>query len=250
MGFWDFFSDKPKIELPPGKKTPYDGDMAKTDALYKLFAVPKERRDEQWVRNFSANVADAGFRCGEPQVIQGPDGFSYFILHLPNQYQPFQAFVIRRMKDDFLLEAGFGIVINPRGAYADWVFSYGDIVNLQVNGEFYTSLNMPEHSDEEFLMGDVSTIEISEKYLPKQTRKVIKDFLGSQGIKDPKALLLTKNIEGARVQRLAFDLYPQDFPTNRHFDFAMNHLSWFLPRHYKIINLPAANNWKNNFTSL
>jgi hypothetical protein len=250
MAFWDFFSDKQKVELPRGKKTPYQGDMSKTDALYKLFAVPKEKRDEHWVKNFTTNVADAGFRCGEPQIIQGPDGFPYFILHLPNQYQPFQAFVIRKMKDDFLLEAGYGTVINPHGSYADWVFSYGDIVNLQVNGEFYTSVPTPEHDEQEFLQGDVVVSEISEKILPKQTRLVIKDFLKTQGMKDPRVLLFTKNIDGIRVQRLVFDLYPKDFPTIRHFDFAMNHLIWFLPRHYKILNLPAANNWTNNFTSL
>jgi len=250
MAFWDFFSAKPKVELPRGKKTPYQGDMAKTNVLYKLFAVPKEKRDEQWMKSFAANIADAGFRCGEPQVIQGPDGFPYFILHLPNQYQPFQAFVIRKMKDDFLLEAGYGIVINPHGSYADWVFSYGDIVNFQVNGEFYTSVPAPAFEEEELTQGDVSISEPSEKYLPKQTRTVIKDFLKSQAIQDPKFLLFTKNIDGSRVQRLAFNLYPKDFPTTRHFDFTMNHLIWFLPRHYKILNLPAANNWANSFTSL
>jgi len=79
---------------------------------------------------------------------------------------------------------------------------------------------------------------------------VIRDFLKSQGIPDPKFLLFTKNIDGSRVQQLAFNLYPKDFPTTRHFDFTMNHLIWFLPRHYKILNLPAANSWTNNFTSL
>jgi len=249
MAFWDFFSDKPKVELPRGKKTAYQGDMAKTSLLYKLFAIPKEKRDEQWVRSFTANVADAAFRCGEPQVIQGPDGFPYFILHLPNPGLPFQAFVIRKMKDDFLLETGYGIVINPRGSYADWVFSYGDIVNFHLTGEFYTSLSVPEIYDSEFFRDDAIISDISEKYLPKQARSVARDFLKSQGIQDPRALLLSKNIGGANVQRIAFDIYPKDFPTNRHFDFAMNHIAWFLPKHYKIINLPAANNFSNKFHS-
>jgi hypothetical protein len=247
MGFWDFFSDKPKVDLPRGKKTAYQGDMAKTAMLHKLFALPKERRDEQWVKSFTAAVADAGFRCGEPQVIQGPDGFPYFILHLPNQYQPFQAFVIRKMKDDFLLDTGYGIVINPHGPHADWVFSYGDVVNLHVNGEFYTSVHIPEHEEAELLHGDVSASDIPEKYLPKQSRAVIRDFLKAQGIQNPKALLLTANIDGARVQRLLFDIQPKDFPTTRHFDFAMNHIAWFLPRHYKVMNLPAENNFTNQF---
>jgi hypothetical protein len=252
MAFWDFFSDKPKVELPPGKKTPYQGDMKKTSMLYQLFAIPKERRDENWMKNFIANVADAGFRCSEPQVIQGPDGFPYFMLFLPNQYQPFQAFVIRRMKDDFLLEAGYGIVINPHGAqsYADWVFSYGDIVNFHINGEFYTSIHIPEFEDDELNYGDVQAEQPSEKFLPKQARLVIKDFLKSQGMQLPKILLLTKNIDGCRVQRLVFNLYLENFPTTRHFEFTMNHLSWFLPRHYKILQLPSANKWINNFTDL
>src|SRR6185503_5218932 len=158
-----------------------------------------------------------------------------------NQGQPFQAFVIRRMKDDFLLEAGYGIVVNPRGSYADWVFSYGDIVNFHLTGEFYTSVNTPEANDGEFLNGEVSVSDVHEKYLPKQTRSVIREFLRSQGVQQPKALLLSNNIQGTKLERIAFDIYPNNFPTNRHFDFAMNHIAWFLPRHYKIINLSAAN---------
>ena len=252
MAFWDFFSDKPKVQLPPGKKTPYQGDMGKTTNLYKLFAIPKERRDETWMKNFVANVADAGFRCGDPQVIQGPDGFPYFILFLPNQYQPFQAFVIRRMKDDFLLEAGYGIVINPHGSQnaADWVFSYGDIVNLHVNGEFYTSVHTPEFEDDELMLGDLVAERPSEKILPPQARVVIKDFLKSQNVQEAKILLLTKNIDGCRVQRFVFNLYPDQFPTTRHFDFTMNHLNWFLPRHYKILQLPRDNKWLSYFSEL
>jgi hypothetical protein len=252
MAFWDFFSDKPKVELPPGKKTSYQGDMKKTALLYKLFEIPREKRDESWMKNFATNVADAGFRCSEPQVIQGPDGFPYFILFLPNQYQPFQAFVIRRMKDDFLLQAGYGIVINPHGSqsYADWVFSYGDVVNFHINGEFYTSLHIPEFEDDELNYGDVVAEDPPEKFLPKQSRFVIKEFLKSQGIQQAKILLLTKNIDGCRVQRIAFNIYPENFPSTKHFDFTMNHLHWFLPRHYKILRLPAGNKWSTYFNEL
>jgi hypothetical protein len=156
------------------------------------------------------------------------------------------------MKDDFLLEAGYGIVINPHGSqsYADWVFSYGDVLNFHINGEFYTSVHIPEFEDDELNYGDVQCEAPSEKFLPNQARTVIKDFLKSQGVQQPKILLLTKNIDGCRVQRLVFNLFPEQFQTTRHFDFTMNHLIWFLPRHYKILKLPSANKWVNNFVEL
>lgn len=253
MAFWDFFSDKPKEkDLPPGKKTHYQGDLSKTDILNKLCQIPKAQRDERWREKFLSNVADAGFRCANPQMIKGPDDFPYFILILPGPFQNFQAFTIRHMKDDFLLDAGYGIVINPQGNQADWVFSYGDIVNFQVNGEFYTGAIRPHPEDGE-LMNQTEQMQISqpsEKYLPKTVRSVIKDFLKSMGVEKPMVMLVTRNIDGVMARDLAFNIYQQDFPTTKHFDFTLQHLAWFLPRHYSVLSFPKANNFESRFAEL
>ena len=240
MAFWDFFSDKKKDDLPPGKKTHYQGDLAKTDILNKLFQTPRTERGAGWKQQFFANVADAGFRCANPQVIKGPDDFPYFILSLPDAYQSFQAFTIRHMTDDFLLDSGYGVVINPKGNQADWVFSYGDIVNFHINNEFYTTVDTPGIEQKEVLKKDEEVLiaQPSEKYLPKKARSVIRDFLKSMGISTPQVMLVTRIINGKPVTELAFNLQPKDFPSAKHFEFTMEHLSWFLPKHYIILTFP------------
>jgi hypothetical protein len=254
MGFFDrFFRDKEKEkDLPPGKKSHYQGDIAKTNLLQKLFEVPKERRDSGWQQQFLANVADAAFRCANPQVIKGPDDFPYFILHVPEPFQNFQAFTIRHMKDDFMLDSGYGIVINPKGNAADWVFSYGDIVNFHISGEFYSPENFQAIQKEETLTKDEQMLvsQPSEKYLPKKTRVIIRDFLKAMGIQHPKVMLVTRKINGSPIQELAFNIKPTDFPSRRHFDFTIEHLSWYLPRHYIILTFPNETDIEKSFAEL
>ena len=48
------------------------------------------------------------------------------------------------MKDDFLLDKSLGVAINPGENSVDWVFSYGDIVNLYLNNEFFTKTDIIE----------------------------------------------------------------------------------------------------------
>jgi len=252
MAFWDFFSDKKKDDLPPGKKTHYQGDLAKTDIIHKLLQTPKTERNAEWKQQLFANVADAAFRCVVPQMIKGPDDFPYFILFLPNAYQTFQAFTIRHMTEDFLLESGYGVVINPKGNQADWVFSYGDIVNFKINGEFYTTITAPQIEEKEMVKKDEELLiaQPPEKYLPKQARAIIRDFLKSMGIEKPQVMLMTRIINGATVPELAFNMQPKDFPTLKHFEFTMEHLSWFLPKHYKIPDFPETGRPGTGFIDL
>jgi hypothetical protein len=253
MAFWDFFSDKPKEKLPPGKKTPYHGDLAKTAILQRLFQTPKQLRDQKWIEEFLVTVPDAAFRATDPQVAKGPDGFPYFILFLPHAYQTFEAYTIRHMKDDFLLSAGYGIIINPKGSEADWVFSYGDVVNFHIAGEFYSSVDGSLELQGKTAIdqsGQMAISQPSESYLPKLTRSVLRDFLKAMGVDNPKIMLVTQTIDGKPVQELAFNVYPQDFPTTRHYDFTVKNLAWYLPRHYTIMTIPKNNPFEKNFTEL
>jgi hypothetical protein len=252
MAFWDFLGDKSKTQLPPGKKTPYYGDLAKTDIITGLLKTPTDQRDNNWRKQFLSNVSDAAFRSVDPQVVKGPDGFPYFILFLPSQYQPFEAFVIRKMKDDFLLDAGYGVIINPKGSEAEWVFSYGDILNFHLNGEYYSPIVIPAEQKEIILNQGEEIIagQPSENFLPRPARVIIKDFLRSVGIERPKILLLTRIVNGQPQQELSFNVYPESFPSPKYFEFTMSHLPWFLPRHYRIVSFPKGNQFENSFADL
>jgi hypothetical protein len=137
MGLFDFLLAKRKqVPADTSNALPYLGDLNKTNRLYTLVQVPQAKRDAAWEKSFLENVSGASFRSGNLQVQLGPDGLPYFQLFLPEPNKSFQCYVIDQMKDDFLLAAGYGVAINPTNTGADWVFSYGDILNLHLNKEF------------------------------------------------------------------------------------------------------------------
>jgi len=51
--------------------------------LEQLFAVPREARDDSWVASFFATIPQAPLATIPEPVMQGPDGFPYFVLKLP-----------------------------------------------------------------------------------------------------------------------------------------------------------------------
>lgn len=250
MGLFDFLKKKeqPKqfinAEKPAEKNTePYLGDLAKTEILYKLVETPQNERDETWQNAFLENISQASFSCGNPQIITGPDGFSYFQLFLPEPNQSFQCYVIERMKDDFLLSSGFGVVINPTATNADWVLSYGDVLNFHLNKTFYTTTETPFSTergvetiteDEEVMIGQPS-----EAILPQQTRHVIAEFLKMNGVKTPKILLMMRHRQDGNgvSQDIVFNLTPKDFKDDSTYRTVMQTISWYLPRHYSFVGM-------------
>lgn len=248
MGLFDFLKKKPKSAQQSDNSfernaETYSGDLNKTGVLYNLVQTPQTERDEKWQQTFLDNISQASFRCGEPQIITGPDGFPYFQLFLPEPNKSFQCFVIERMKDDFLLASGFGVVINPTQNSADWVLSYGDILNLHLNKEFYTTTETPFSNEtnnetitenEEVMIGQPS-----ETILPKQTRQHIAELLKINGIQAPKiALMMRHKKDGTGVtQDIVFNLTAKDFKDENTYRNVMQTISWYLPRHYSFVGI-------------
>lgn len=218
----------------------YLGDLEKTQAIWNLCQVAHEQRDDQWRARFLGSVAEASFRCGDPQVIEGPDGFPYFQLLLPEPETVFRCYVVDKMKDEFLLDHGLGVAINPDRAAPDWVFSYGDIVNYHLTGEFYSpsdaAADLPRQEviekEEDALVGQPS-----EEYLPAAARRAIREHLLRVGIRDPRILLMSRVVGSAMVQELVFDLSPDRFPSEEHYRVVMQSLAWYLPRHYTYVSV-------------
>jgi hypothetical protein len=240
MGFFDFFKNAPK-ELPPWKKMAYQGDLQKTDAIFQLVKVPRGIRDEAWATQFLAQVDMASFRNAEPPVAKGPDGFPYFILSLPDPNQPFESYVIRFMVVDFLLETGYGVVINPAEQGSDWVFSYGDLVNFFLYGNFYHSSVDESRSGGQPLHVRGEDLELflpTEKDLPKPTLSVIGDFLRSMGIRQPGIIMVRRVIDGKTTQNIGLNFGETDLQSSSHFTFALERLAWYLPRQYGLYIFP------------
>lgn len=242
MGLFDFL--KKKEQPQPSQKTkrtePYLGDLEKTGILFTLLETPVAERDDSWQKSFLANIPQASFRCGEPQVITGPDGFLYFQLLLPEPNKSFNCFVIDQMMDDFLLDSGFGVVINPTANSADWVLSYGDILNYHLNKEFFTTDNhlFLNRSGKEVITEDEEVLigQPSELLLPNSTRKLIRELLQNNGIKKPKMLLMMRRLKSGEVsQDLVFNLTQDKFDSESIYHDMMRTITWYLPKHYTIV---------------
>lgn len=263
MGLFDFLKKKekssataPAKEAAQKENEPYRGDLEKTDILFHLVQVPQDQRDENWQQIFLENIGEASFRCGTPQVITGPDGFPYFQLFLPEPNKCFQCYVIDRMKDDFLLAQGFGVVINPTPNSADWVLSYGDILNFYLNKEFYTTTWTPfsKEANSETIAKDEELMfeQAAETILPQQARHVIAEFLKMNGVKSPKvSLMIRRRKDGKGIsQELVFNLTPDDFKTENVYRYLMHTLGWYLPRHYSYAGFtPSVKNTRPNETN-
>ncbi|MGB4811497.1 MAG: hypothetical protein WBP13_03315 [Methylophilaceae bacterium] len=251
MGLFDFLKKKPADEdVKPQPsveqsqpstpaKTPYLGDLEKTQRIGQLVQTPHTERDDAWQQAFLENALQASFRCGDPQIITGPDGFPYFQLFLPEPNQPFQCFVIEHMKDDFLLSSGYGVVINPTQAQPDWVFSYGDIVNLHINQAFYTTgktlFSKNAQQDEVIKENEeVLTGQPAESILPAATRQVLSQFLKAQGVVEPKVLLMQRSNPQTKemTQDIVLNTTPENFESEEKYRAVMQSIRWFLPNHY------------------
>lgn len=244
----------PSVDQP---NEPYYGDLEKTGILVDLCATPQEKRDENWFHEFITNLPLASFKCGDPQVMTGPDGFPYFQLELPEPGVQFQCYVVDHIVYDFLMTNGMGIVINAKKEQPDWVFTYGDVVNYAIKKDFYnkdnTSFNMggehqivPTDMNNNIMVGQPS-----EFILPDPTRAVLRSFLQYKQINDPKVLLMTTQTpDGREAQDLVFNFTPKDFASEEEFQATAQQMQWFLPRHYSLAFFGENESLKDHFSPL
>lgn len=252
MGLFDFLKKKQRPTsqeasedrtLVSPEKEPFLGDLDKTTIIHKLLKKPTEQRDEAWSEKFLANIGLASFRCGDPQVITGPDGYPYFQLFLPEPKKEFECFVIRNMTKDLLLDGGLGVVINPGEYDADWVLSYGDILNYHLNQEFVTiddQLFSKPSDPQTFEEGEeVHVGQPSENLLPREVRKLLAELFRNNGVDNAKILLLLRTYDGgaSTSHDIAFNVTPADFSSEELYEEVMETIRWYLPRHYSYMSI-------------
>jgi len=227
-------------------------DFNKTKIIVDLFKIPNEKRDDNWTKALFENIKTASFKSGDPQILNGPDGFRYFILRTPESNQPFESYCIQNMKDEFLLDKGLGVVINPDETSVDCVFSYGDIVNLHINNELFTPNDNLQNENEITIPeeGNVLLTQPSERILPKKARNQLKQFLISKGVHSPQVMMIWRKCDGQLIRELAFNIFIEDFETTEQVNFMLDQIGWFLPRQYAVISLTRNSHYNTNFTEL
>lgn len=217
--------------------------------LKALLAVPRPERDEAWRQSFYGIIPDALLRLADPPLITGPDGFPYRALQVPESGYRKEGIRIREFITGHWQETGAGIVLNPVAAGADWVFSYGDLLNWLLRNEFYTKPDVVISSGSVTLSPHEQLLitQPSPEYLPYPARKVIRKYLQQAGIAQPRCFLLTQRDGASMIQRLVFNIETE---VAAQLPLKLQHLSWFLPRHYIIAALPEQDDLARHFSDL
>ncbi len=226
-------------------------DTEKTKIIVELLKAPNDSRNEAWERAFYSSILNASFTCGDPQIRQGPNGLPYFFLQYPESKKPFNPYSLLSIKDH-LLSNGYGVALSPDGKQVIWSIPHGAMVNLHLNGELFSLAEQGQLPEREVLTEPTQVLmaEPSEEYLPKVTREVIKDFLQSSGIAEPKVALSMREYNGEMISELIFNIHEEDFETEEQLLGFMNQLKWFLPGHYVVTLLPKKPEFVKNLIPL
>lgn len=217
------------------------GDLENTIIINNLMETPFKERDESWRDRFLGCVATSNLKLGDPEVVMSDDGFPYMQLQTVKTGEKFHSFTITHQLDK-LLSQGFGVVINPEKGQPDWVFSYGDLVNLKLNGEFYSAKSVFSNPTEYASVGqdeDILVGQPSESIFPDFLRQQVREFLHYSGLRNAKVMLIARNYtdEEKASQDLVFNIMPTQFATEREFNTIMNTLQWMLPKHYSFFGI-------------
>jgi len=194
-----------------------------------LLQQPEAKRDDKWEEDFLQKIPKAKVQVFEEQAKAGPDGWPYLLIKSgPEADQPFLQVL------EWAATRGIGLALNTHKMLPDYVFTYGMLWNYAMNRQFVTTGPTPKPGNvtiaenEEMLVGAPT-----EQYLPMFVRKVMREFLNAQGMKNPRITVLST--ADYKVVDLLFsseslnDLKPKDFRP------MSEALSWFLPLHYNII---------------
>jgi hypothetical protein len=216
-------------------------DLAQTQKLAALMAVPSEQQDAAWRADFLRAVPNASLVSFNPQVQNGPDSFPYFQLALPDpgEFTPFSIVYLL----EGLLQNGAGVVVHTnvrRDQPPAWVFSFGDIVSYSLFQDFqgdpkvYANPVAPDENDRTVLRASPS-----EAYLPAAARAAMGRFLrGPFRHPNPKIGLVTGASLSPR-QSLVVNLRLKDYGGDAvRLGAAMRRLTWFVPRTYTVMALP------------
>jgi len=219
------------------------GDLEKTIAVNDLLEIPLPERDGKWIAAFIENISEANLQVAEPEIIMSTEGFPYFNLKTVANGENFHAYVIKN-KLSTLLKSGFGVAINTHKEQPDWMFSYGDLLNLELNGEYYTDESLFSKNTGDFAIGSDEEILVgqpSEEILPAYVRRHMSEFLQYSGVRNPMVMLIARNYtdEEKVSQDLVLNLTPKNFANEREYQQAMNTISWFLPKHYSLVGLDS-----------
>jgi hypothetical protein len=217
--------------------------------LHDLFQVPRQERDEEWLKDFFEVIPTASLRGFDPQIQHGPDGFPYLMLSIPESGEEFDAFCVADAVE-YCLKAGCGIVILSQPNKIDqpeWIFPFGSLWAYAKYGNFVgdpsdelpdRTASNPNQQESDNTLSAAQTDENrqvqvgapSEDYLPSFARAAIGRFLNEAiGLQQPRVALVVDPLLKPSRSLMFAELTPDRFEKEEHFAIVMNSLRWFLP---------------------
>lgn len=217
------------------------GSLEKSINIQHLLETPLKERDSSWIDSFLEDIDESKLQLADPEVAIANDGYPYVHVKTADPDASFQAYVIKS-EVETMLQNGFGLVINAHKDQPDWLFSYGDLLNYQLNGEFYTDDSIFSPHGKDFVVPQDEKILVgqpSEDIIPQQTRQHLREYLRFSGIKNAKVLLMARNYENEETasQDIVLNITPDQFANMNEYNQVMNTIAWFLPRHYSIVGV-------------
>ena len=195
--------------------------------MLELLSVAEEQRDDAWEIAFFTALPQSQFEFLSDSPTEGPDGMPYLAVKISEKGEPTGKVL------DWLGEKGVGLAINPDKENPDYVFSYGMIWNYLLNGEFLTPIDKDKKgggSEVEITPGqEMMAGTPSEAYLPPHVRSLFKEFLGQQGVYEPRVVMLSQD---SKNYDLCFSLESLGNPPREEWQGLLEGFSWFFPLHY------------------
>lgn len=232
-------------------------DLTKTHEVADLLFVDRGQRDLAWTRRFYQAIGNAGMVTTPEQVLQGPDGFSYFVLNMPSPERSFELLSATQVLE-FCLEHSLGVVIEPFPEPPEWVISFGQLWSKKQFGRFEvtlepdpgndagTQLNSPEIPSHLAGKQVVLAGQPNESYFPAFARNAVRKFLLDQGIENPGTLLLSNPAEQPQ-EAIVFSVFAEDFAAKTQFEHFLQRLSWFFPPHYRLSSISKSSELAKSF---
>jgi hypothetical protein len=235
-------------------------DLTKTHELADLLFVPRDQRSLDWVLQFYGVIGNAGMTTTSDQILQGPDGFSYFVLNMPTPKREFHPLSLVQVLD-FCLENSLGVVIEPQPEPPEWVIPFGQLWSKKEFGRFDLNLEPDPESEmatkvrapevPSHLAGKQAVLvgQPNQYYFPVLARDAVRKFLTSQGYQSPRVLLLS-NPAQVPLETIVFSVFPEDFADRESFSNFMQHLAWFFPPHYQLSSISKNSDLAKKFQPL
>ncbi|HEY2364861.1 MAG TPA: hypothetical protein VGH87_00700 [Polyangiaceae bacterium] len=229
-------------------------DVSKTAVIAELFATPRKERDDAWRAKFFDAIGTAAMTTTESQIMQGPDGFPYFVLAMPEPGKPFSPVCLADVLEH-CTDSGVGMVVAPGEHGPEWVFTYGDLFSMRAYMTFEgdpADVEAARGPATEVLEKDTAVMvgTPNEEMLPPWARGVLASFLAQVGeVKEPSVLVMVRPSESS-ARNLVFNIHPEDFSSPDEFGRVLRRLQWFLPRGRSVIGLSRTSSLASSFAPL